>query len=382
MFKKSSTTLLLTLSMLLPVVSAPQQPDPAAQTGNVIELRPDAPDSYVVQRGDTLWDISVKFLKEPWRWPGIWRLNKDQIRNPHLIYPGNVVRLDRAGPSLALERPSDRPSDRLQPRIRQEAIAAEAIPTIPYKVIEPFLAQPLVIERNGLDGAPQIVATEEGRYNVGTGARAYVTGMGDTKEALWQVYRPGPALIDPETKQTLGYEAIFLGDARLLRTGEPATVRVVSSKREIGAGDRLVIAPQAQIFNFAPRAPAKPVNGRVVSVYGGGRTDARLDYYRAGSASTYLRLEETGALSVVSINRGAKDGLEPGNVLAISSSFTVDRDRSTGPFYMGDRRPAPIPLPEERYGLMMVFRVFENISFALTLQVQRPVIVGDVVTQP
>ncbi len=383
MLKKSSTTLILTLSLLLPAASAPQQPDPAAQTGNVIELRPDAPDSYVVQQGDTLWDISVKFLKEPWRWPGIWRLNKEQIRNPHLIYPGNVVRLDRNGPTprLALvDRPSS--SDRLQPRIRQEGGAAEAIPTIPYKVIEPFLAQPLVIERHGLDAAPQIVATEEGKYNIGAGSRAYVSGMGDTKDTAWQIYRPGGALIDPETQQTLGYEAIFLGDARLLRTGDPATIRVVSSTREIGAGDRLVIAPQPQVFNFVPRPPAKPISGRIVSVYSDGRTDARLDYFRAGSASVYMRLAETGALSVVSINRGAKDGLEPGNVLALATSYTIDRDRSTGPFYMGDRRPAPIALPEERYGLMMVFRVFENISFALTLQVERPVIVGDVFTQP
>src|SRR5215831_6683637 len=138
MFKKSSTAVLLALLLGLPAGWA-QQP---GQTGTVLEIRPDAPDQYVVQRGDTLWDISAKFLKEPWRWPEIWRLNKDQIRNPHLIYPGNTVRLDRAGPTLALVERGGRPqgSGRLQPRVREEALAVEAIPTIPFKVIEPYLA--------------------------------------------------------------------------------------------------------------------------------------------------------------------------------------------------------------------------------------------------
>lgn len=377
MFKHSSTALFLALSLFLTAASAQQPTDPR-RTGNVLELRPDAPDTYVVQQGDTLWDISGKFMKQPWRWPQIWRLNKEQIRNPHLIYPGNVVRLDRSGPTptLALDR-----SNRLQPRVRSEALAVEAIPTIPYKVIEPFLSQPLVIERGGLDKAPHIVAMQEGHYNVGAGSRAYVAGMGDTKEPHWQVYRPGSALVDPETNETLGYEAIFLGNARLQRTGEPATIQVVSSKREIGEGDRLAIAVQPQIFSFAPRAPEQSVRGRIVSVYDG-RTDARTDYYRSGTSGNYLRMEETGLLSVVSLNRGAKHGLEPGHVLAIHRSFTVERDRSTGPFYMGEKRPAPVPLPEERYGLMMVFRVFENLSYALTLQAERPIAVGDVVTQP
>jgi nucleoid-associated protein YgaU len=378
MFKQSSTAILLAFSLFALVASA-QQSDPR-RTGNVLELRPDAPDTYAVQRGDTLWDISGKFMKEPWRWPQIWRLNKDQIRNPHLIYPGNVVRLDRTGPTLALDS-SGTSSGRMQPRARAEALAVEAIPTIPYNVIEPFLSQPLVVERGGLDRAPRIVAMQEGRYNIGAGSRAYVSGMGDTKEPLWQVYRPGSALVDPETKQTLGYEAIFLGDARLTRTGDPATVQVVSSKREIGEGDRLAIAVQPQVFSFAPRAPAQDIRGRIVSVYDG-RTDARTDFYRAGISGSYQNVDETGTLAVVAINRGAKHGLEPGHVLAIHRSFTVERDRSTGPFYMGEKRPEPIQLPEERYGLMMVFRVFENLSYALTLQAERPVGVGDVVTQP
>ena len=386
MFKKSSTAILLTLALALAAAWAQQQTDPRV-TGNVLELAPGAPDSYTVQKGDTLWDIAAKFLKEPWQWPQIWRLNKDQIRNPHLIYPGEVVRLDRAGPTLALEvKPAapGAPPD-VRPRIRSERLATEAISTIPLKAIEPFLSQPLVIEHDGLDGAPRIVATQEGRYNIGASSRAYVAGFGDSKETLWQVYRRGGALVDPDTDRTLGFEAIYLGAARLTRTGNPATVQILSSTQEITTGDRLVIAPQPQVFSFAPRAPEKQIRGRIMSIYGG-VTDARSDYYRQGAAGyrdTLQRLGgEAGNLAIVSINRGAKDGLEPGHVLAISRSHVIYNERSVGPFYMGEPRTPPFQLPEERYGLMMVFRTFENLSYALTLGVERPVWLGDFVSTP
>jgi len=302
---KSSTALFVALALGLSVASA-QQPDPR-QTGNVLGIKADAPDQYVVQRGDTLWGIAGKFLSEPWRWPDIWRLNKDQIRNPHLIYPGNVVRLDRATGMLSI--------DRVEPRVRVEPLVAEAIPTIPLKVIEPFLARPLVIERGGLDKAPQIVATQEGRFNIGAGARAYVAGLSNTKETLWQVYRPGSALVDPDSDLTLGFEAIYLGTARVVRQGvkdEPATVNILSAVQEISEGDRLVVAPQPQLFSFAPRAPEKPVRARIMSIYDG-RNDARFDYYSrpktvgatSGEEQQELYGGETGNLAVVSLNKGA-----------------------------------------------------------------------------
>lgn len=389
---KSSTALFLALALGLSVASA-QQPDPR-QTGNVLGIRADAPDQYVVQRGDTLWGIAGKFLSEPWLWPDIWRLNKDQIRNPHLIYPGNVVRLDRATGTLSIVR--------VEPQIRVEPLAAEAIPTIPLKVIEPFLARPLVIERGGLDKAPQIVAAEEGRFNIGAGARAYVDGLGNTKEALWQVYRPGNALVDPDTNQALGYEAIYLGAARVTRPGgknrsgklEPTTVQILSAVQEISEGDRLVVAPRPQVFSFAPRAPEQPVRARIMSIYDG-RNDARFDYYGTSPVTQGVLIGrttqaeqqqlyggETGNLSIVSLNKGAKDGLEPGHVLALYRSTTIVRDRSVGPYFMGEARTPPFPLPEERYGLLMVFRVFENLSYALTLGVERPVAPGDVAQKP
>jgi len=379
---KSSTALLLALVLALPAAWA-QQADPRPG-GNVLQLQPNAPDSYVVQKGDTLWGISTKFLTQPWRWPEIWRLNKDQIRNPHLIYPGDIVRLDRATGTLSIVR--------LEPRVRAEPLAQEAIPTIPLKAIEPFLSAPLVIERGGLDQAPRIFATEEGRFNIGAGSRAYVTGMAESKEPLWQVYRPGIALIDPDTKDILGFEAVFLGTARVVRPGDPTTVRVLSSKQEISEGDRLVVAPQPQIFSFSPRAPDKPIRARIMSIYDG-RSDARTNLLLdkpdwagirsdSGLKSIYEGYGETGGLSIVSLSKGAKDGLQPGHVLALFRSTTVVNDRSVGPFYMGERRQEPIELPEERYGLLMVFRVFDNLSYALTLGVERPVAPGDVVKTP
>jgi hypothetical protein len=377
---KSSTALLLALVLALPVAWAQQ----SGMGGNVLEIQPNAPDSYVVQKGDTLWGISRKFLTQPWRWPDIWRLNKEQIKNPHLIFPGDIVRLDRATGTLSIER--------LTPRVREERLAREAIPTVPLRVLEPFLSAPLVIERGGLDNAPRIFATQEGRYNVGAGARAYVTGMGQSKELLWQLYRPGIALVDPDTKDILGYEAIYLGNARVMRSGDPATVQVLTAKQEVSEGDRLVVAPQPQVFSFAPRAPDKPIRARVMSLYDG-RSDARTDLLLdrpdwagirsdAVAKSLYESFGETGGLSIVSLNKGAKDGLEVGHVLALFRGTTVANNRSVGPFYMGERKQEPIDLPEERFGLLMVFRTFDNLSYALTLGVERPVAPGDLVKTP
>lgn len=377
---KSSTALLLALVLALPVAWAQQ----SGTAGNVLEIQPNAPDSYVVQKGDTLWGISRKFLTQPWRWPDIWRLNKEQIKNPHLIFPGDIVRLDRATGTLSIER--------LTPRVREERLAREAIPTVPLRVLEPFLSAPLVIERGGLDNAPRIFATQEGRYNVGAGARAYVTGMGQSKELLWQLYRPGIALVDPDTKDILGYEAIYLGNARVMRSGDPATVQVLTAKQEVSEGDRLVVAPQPQVFSFAPRAPDKPIRARVMSLYDG-RSDARTDLLLdrpdwagirsdAVAKSLYESFGETGGLSIVSLNKGAKDGLEVGHVLALFRGTTVANNRSLGPFYMGERKQEPIDLPEERFGLLMVFRTFDNLSYALTLGVERPVAPGDLVKTP
>ncbi len=321
-----------------------------AQAEKPLELADGAPESHVVVRGDTLWGISAKFLKEPYRWPEIWRLNKDQVKNPHRIYPGQVIVLDLSGgrPQLKIGK-----MVKLQPTIVVEDTSKE-IPAIPQNVIEPFLSQPLVVEPRGLDTAPRIVATQEDRVFVGSGNVVYVTGAA-SKDRLWNLYRPGKALVDPDTNETLGYEAFYLGDARLTREGEPATFEVTTARQEVGRGDRLVVASKPDIISYAPHAPADKIRGRIISVYGG--------------------LGEGGRYSIVTLSRGARDGIEVGHVLAMYRAGAKVQNRFEG-------KNETYQLPEERIGLLFVFRIFERVSYALIMDATRPVMVGDAVRTP
>jgi nucleoid-associated protein YgaU len=207
---------------------------PAHAQGDVPKLAVDAPDRHVVVPGDTLWGIAAKFLKDPYRWPEVWEPNRDRIKNPNRIYPGDVILLERGGvagnmPKLKLA------TVKVEPRTRVEQTAA-AIPSIPGRIIEPFLSQPLVVDEGGLAAAPKIIATQEGRVYLGKGDLAYVTGTIDEKVPTWQVYRPGKALVDPVSRETLGYEATYLGTAQLERKTNPTTLKIVDSKQEIGTG--------------------------------------------------------------------------------------------------------------------------------------------------
>src|SRR5437667_11127708 len=228
-----------------------------------LQVKDTAPDRYVVQRGDTLWSIATKFLNDQWRWPEIWRMNQEQIRNPHNILPGDVLVLDRsvsppqlriagagagAGPGLGVAG-----GEKLLPRIYTQPLTSEAIPAISPRSIEPFLTQPLLIEEGGLARAPRIIATEENRVNLGAGNVAYVSGFGDTDEPVWQIYRAGQPLVDPDNQRTLGFEAVFLGTAQLTRRGEPATVEIVNSTKEISAGDRLIPGRAPTSPQYLPR---------------------------------------------------------------------------------------------------------------------------------
>lgn len=336
-----------------------------------LQVKDTAPDRYVVQRGDTLWSIATKFLKDQWRWPEIWRMNQEQIRNPHEISPGDVLVLDRSvsPPQLRLgeagggteKGPEDKDSVKLLPRVYTSALAAGAIPAIPPKAIEPFLTQPLLIEEGGLDRAPRIIATEEDRVNLGQGSVAYVSGFGKASDPVWQVYRAGQALVDPESNLTLGYEAVFLGTARVTRPGEPATVQIVNSKKEISAGDRLLPEPPTVIPQYVPHAPEAKVSGRIIALY-----DA-------------LFTSSGGRDSIISINRGRRHGLEPGNVLAIYRNVVIYDQQDY--LKSRDRSPA-IQLPPERYGLVYIFRTFNSVSYALVMESTRPVQGGDIVQNP
>ena len=322
--------------------------------------------------GDTLWSISQRYTDSPWRWPELWNLNKEQIRNPHLIYPGYVLVLDRERGQLSIAGTEPGPGPgpgigtgsefvRFGPRIRAESLAAQGIPSIPASVIEPFLTRPLVVEPEGLDKAPTIVGTQADRVILSAGNTAYVRGIGASKEETWYVYRRGGALVDPDTNRTLAYEAIYLGTAQLTRSGEPATVILTSAVQEVGAGDKLVAAGRPQPVNYAPRAPATQIRGRVMSIYGG-----------------LGKVGEAGPQSIISINRGRADGLELGHVLALYALGGTVRDTSKPK----DAPDAMIRLPDERAGLAFVFRVFDRVSYALVMHITRPVSPLDVVQTP
>lgn len=353
--RKSITALVLFLASGAAAGQTPSAP---------LTLRDDAPDRYVVVPGDTLWGISERYTDSPWRWPELWNLNREQIRNPHLIYPGYVILLDRARGQLRIggtERGVARGAVRLSPRMRAEPLDREGIPSIPASVIEPFLTRPLVIEPDGLEKAPTIIATQADRVVLAEGNTAYVRGIGAAKEDTWYVYRPGGPLVDPETNQTLAYEAIYLGTAQLTREGDPATVVLTTAVQEVGAGDKLVAAGRPQPVNYAPRAPATHIRGRVMSIYGG-----------------LGQVGEAGPQTIISINRGRADGIEIGHVLALYSRGGTVRDVTKS---RGDP-DADIKLPDERAGLAFVFRVFDRVSYALIMRITRPVRPLDVVQTP
>jgi hypothetical protein len=349
-----------------------------AQQRSDVMLQDNVPDRYVVVSGDTLWSIAGKFLKDPWRWPEMWKLNRDEIKNPHWIYPGDVIVLDRSGPQPELKMGD---TVRLSPRVRSEDTSKHAVPSIPPRVIEPFLSRPLVIEPDGLDQAPRIIAAEADRVYLGSGDSAYVSGIKDAKlDSLWQIYRPGKPLVDPDGQKTLGYEAVFLGDSRVTKTGDPATIKIFAAQQEIGKGDRLVAAGPIRLNNYAPHAPTASINGRIIATRGG--------------------LRETGPQSVVTLNKGRSDGLEPGHVLALLRlGRTVDekisrnsaRNTENVPWYnltmseifnQASSDKETTKLPDERYGLVFVFRTFDRVSYALVMSASRPVLIDDVVTTP
>jgi LysM domain len=349
-WRKSITTLAFVVAWAVWAGASAQAPN------TPLAMKPDAPERYVVVPGDTLWSIAQRYTNSPWRWPELWNLNKDQIRNPHRIYPGNVIVLDRANGQLAL---SD--TVKLSPRVRAESTAQAAIPSIPPAIIEPFLVRPLVVEPDGLNNAPTIVAAEESRLNLESGNRAFVRGIGDSKEATWFVYRRGSPLVDPDSNTTLGYEAIYLGTARVVRAGEPAVIQLTSVTREVGVGDKLVAAGKPDIPTYAPRAPSTPIQGRIIALYGGD-----------------TKLGEAGNQSVIAVNRGKSQGVEVGNVIALyrPGATVADTSRSK------NSSAALLTLPNERYGLAFVFRVFDRVSYALVMNISKPVSKLDLVQNP
>jgi LysM domain len=341
-----------------------------AQTGVPLsELSPNAPDSYTIKTGDTLWAISGLFLKSPWRWPELWGMNLEQIRNPHLIFPGQVLFLDKSNGRARLrlgEQLGANGTTKLSPRVRSSTMDNGAIASIPFNLIEPFLNEAVIFQGNELETAPRIVAAQEGRVLLSRGDLAYVRGD-IPMQREFRIFREAKALKDPTTKEVLGYEARFVGSAEYTRQGEtrtggdgkpeiiPATFTVTSIRQEAGVGDRLAPQPAREFSNYAPHAPASPIAGQIVSIYGDALT--------------------AGQNQIVALNKGAADGIERGHVLALWRDGTKVLDRT-------DAAKPLIKLPDERHGMLFVFRVFDRMSYALILSVKDPVTAGDRFTQP
>jgi hypothetical protein len=354
-----------------------------AQAGVALdELAPNAPDTYTVKSGDTLWAISGLYLKQPWRWPELWGMNLNDIRNPHLIYPGQQLTLDKSSGRAVLRArgAGDTQTVRVSPRTRYGTLADAAIPTLPSHLLEPFLAEPILVDEAAHLNAPRLVGADNERVLFAQGDRVYarssqVKDLPTEKNSplIYRVYRNATPLRDPTTQQILAYEAQYLGSAELVRAASvrditdkdgkpakeivPATFDIIGNKEEMRAGDRLLPEPKREFPTYIPRAPGRAIDGvRVMSIYGNA-------------------VARAGQNVVVSLNKGAADGLEIGHVFAIIKDGRTVIDTTVSP-------RQEIKLPDERNGLAMVFRTFDKVSYALILQINDGVKVGDRLLNP
>jgi len=363
----------------------------AASGVALADLAPGAPASYVVKRGDTLWSIATMYLKSPWRWPELWGMNHEQIRNPHLIYPDQTLVLVKtaegraqlqiagagatpqsgaagasgaggagaAAAAAAEAPPAGTETVKLSPRVRDMgAQTAAAIESIPNNMIEPYLSRPLVVAAQDMDKYPRIVATPEDRVYMGAGDTAYARGIVDNNVETYHIFRPATALYDPDDsahRTPIAYEAMYLGTARVTKRGEVTTLTIAESSREVGVGDRLVPIGRQELVRYAPRRAPQDIHGRILSVYAG--------------------LNSVGSGDIVALNRGSKDGLEVGSVLVVLRNGRTIVD-TTG------SHKEEIKLPDEGIGHVFVFRLFDSISYALLVSASGPIQVGDRVAQP
>lgn len=343
----------------------PRAGDTAAQvvTGpgtRSVKLRADAPDRYTVVRGDTLWDISGKFLRDPWLWPEIWQVN-DQIANPHLIYPGDVLRLVwiDGQPRIVMDRAGG--AERLGPQIRVVPLE-EAIDTIPYDAIAGFLSRPSVIEEDAIDTLPYVLDIKESHLVAGAGFTVYVRGTDAAAGTRYNLFHLGDIYRDPETNDKLGREALYVGTGVITQAGDPAKMQLIDTSREVLRGDRLMLEQPEIPANFFPSAPDVVVDGSIVSVVDG--------------------VQLIGQYQIVVLNRGALDGIERGQVLSIwqSGRTAVDRWGEKSLFGLGFNKR--VELPEEQAGRLMVFKVDDQLSYGLVMSATSEISVGDKVRNP
>ncbi|HID49603.1 MAG TPA: LysM domain-containing protein, partial [Chromatiales bacterium] len=336
---------------------------PAPEPAPVVELKPDYPDRYVVRKGDTLWDIAARFLKDPWMWPQVWHINPE-IRNPHLIYPGDVISLHYAGdkPYLALEgapgeaAPKGIRTVKLKPGARVLPLDA-AIDAIPRSALAPFLYRPGIVTKEELDKAPYIISSQEGHLISGPGNTVYATRFGDQSLTVYNVIRVGQEYRDPRTGEFLGYQAVKVADANVTRWGDPVTLILSNSRIEVLDGDYLLPTEKSTLeFSFFPYPPRKPISGDIIAAFNA--------------------LTQIGQYTVVAIDRGAREGLKQGHILAIYQKGEKVRDPR------GEYSTKLIQLPSERAGLLMVFKVYDKVSYALVMEATRPIHIHDEVRTP
>lgn len=355
--RNAVSTLLLTLALC------------TGAQADTVALTPDHPDQYVVVKGDTLWDISARFLRDPWKWPDVWKINP-QIENPHLIYPGDAVVLSfEAGqPVLQVQRAAGpattAPAEvagnvvKLSPQVRISKLD-QPIPTVPMDAIDQFLMHAQVISPDALERAAHVVSIEEGRLIGGTGNKIYARGVHDRSTGRFQIFRTGTVYRNPNAKKddVLGYEALHVADARVDAYGDPSVLTLVRASRETLVGDRLIAVPadEAHQLNFIPSAPDQVVDGTIIALF-----DA---------------ISRVGRYQVVVLNKGQRDGMRSGNVLAAYRAGEVVRDTTL-------RKAQAITLPDVRSGLVMVFRVFDKVSYALVMEAQREIHLYDTVRNP
>jgi hypothetical protein len=323
-------------------------------------INPTAPKSYTVKRGDTLWGISSMYLRDPWLWPEIWYVN-NQIQNPHLIYPGDVLSLAYGAdgrPQIRLERGG---AARLDPRLRSSPLDG-AIPTIPYASIASFLSRPAVLTAEQVKHSPHIVALRDEHMIAGTGHEVYVRNLNAEENARFSVIHVGGKLRDPDTGKVLGYEGTYTATALVTVPGSPAKAMLSDSDRETLEGDLLLAIDNDVPLNFMPRAPSQNVTGRIISVVDG--------------------VDLIGQYQIVVINRGRQHGVESGSVLAVDKAGAIVRDQYK-PGRSGKSSFAEkVKLPDERAGTLLVFKTFDRLSYALVVGATNAMRVADVVRNP
>lgn len=322
--------------------------------GDVV-LNPEHPDRYVVAKGDTLWDISTMFLRDPWLWPEIWYVNP-QIENPHLIYPGDILNLVYVDGKPQLQMTRGYPTVTLSPQMREESLA-RAIPTIPLDAIQQFLTSAIVISEEELEAAPYVVQSAGEHVITGVGDRIYARGIDNEDYLVYDVFKPGGPYIDPDTDEVLGHQALFVGRGPVEQYGDPTTLYLAETTREVRVGDRLRPTDRSTaVTHFQPHSPPDNTEGRIISVLGG--------------------VTQIGQFNVVAINLGTREGMESGHILRIYREGAMVKDTVSG------KRNDKVKLPDEEAGLILVYRSFEKVSFGVVMKATSAIHINDFVRNP